>query len=105
VNIIKNVTGIILTSKEAQCKLLRELYEEANVNPADMDFIEAHATGTQAGDKVEAESIAEVFCTQKRSPLKIGSVKSNLGHTENASGTFVFLTFIFPAFPYHINEL
>ena len=57
------------------------------MNPADVSYIEAHGTGTKTGDKVEAATIAEIFCKERKSHLYVGSVKSNLGHAENASGT------------------
>ena len=60
------------------------------VDPNDVTYFEAHGTGTTAGDAEELNAIAEIFCRQadrKRcAPLLVGSVKSNVGHTETAAG-------------------
>ena len=80
--------GIFLPSAEAQEALLREVYEQAEVDPADITYIEAHGTGTPAGDPVECTAIGK-FLARHRDPEKpclIGSIKSNIGHLEAASG-------------------
>lgn len=60
---------------------------DANVDPADVSFVEAHGTGTPVGDPVEIAAITKVYSTPaRRDPLIIGSVKTNLGHTESVSG-------------------
>ena len=51
-----------------------------------MKYIEAHMTGTPAGDVVESESIRRTFCEDRSEPLLVGCLKSNMGHTEAASG-------------------
>ncbi|XP_037515436.1 fatty acid synthase [Rhipicephalus sanguineus] len=79
--------GISFPSAILQEKLLREVYAESNVDPRHVHYIEAHGTGTKAGDPTELAALSKVFCGPKRSKaLKIGSVKSNLGHNEAASG-------------------
>lgn len=79
--------GITFPAGGMQNKLIRETYTEVGVNPADVVYVEAHGTGTKVGDPQEVNSIAEFFCTKERSaPLLIGSVKSNMGHSEPASG-------------------
>ncbi|RAH70054.1 type I polyketide synthase [Aspergillus aculeatinus CBS 121060] len=74
--------------QEAQEVLMQECYEMAGLDPRDTDFVEAHGTGTQAGDTIEARSIGRVFGLRRSTecPLLIGSVKTNIGHTEAASG-------------------
>ena len=75
-------------SQEAQEGLFKGLLERAKVPPATVSVIEAHGTGTQAGDVCEMASIHNVF-NQHRSalnPLSISSIKGNLGHCEAASG-------------------
>ncbi|CAH1398200.1 unnamed protein product [Nezara viridula] len=74
------------SSGQAQKELILQVYREAGIDPADVAYVEAHGTGTKAGDAQEVNSIAEVFCKGRRSPLLIGSVKSNMGHAEPASG-------------------
>jgi len=78
--------GIVHPNGEMQKRLLQEIYNEAGINPADVVYMEAHATGTAVGDPEESNSIDEVFCRNRTEPLLIGSVKSNMGHSEAVSG-------------------
>ncbi|XP_052751948.1 fatty acid synthase-like [Galleria mellonella] len=78
--------GITYPSGQIQKLLLSEFYEDCGVAPSSLDFVEAHGTGTQIGDPEELIAIDEIFCTGRSEPLMIGSVKSNLGHTEPSSG-------------------
>lgn len=79
--------GITFPSGKVQEELLREVYAEAKVDPTKVGYVEAHGTGTKVGDPQELGAISNVFCKPKReTPLKIGSVKSNMGHSEGASG-------------------
>ncbi|XP_012261752.1 fatty acid synthase [Athalia rosae] len=78
--------GITFPSGAMQNKLMREVYEESGINPADVAYVEAHGTGTKVGDPQEVNSIADLFCKNRTTPLLIGSVKSNMGHSEPASG-------------------
>ena len=64
-----------------------EVYSEADVDPSSVSYVELHGTGTVVGDPPETNTVAEVFCSNGRStPLLIGSTKSNMGHSEAASG-------------------
>merc|ERR1711907_707540 len=56
------------------------------MNPSDVSYIEAHGTGTVAGDGQELESLYNIFGKNRKNPLRIVSVKSNMGHSEGASG-------------------
>ncbi|KAK8766017.1 hypothetical protein V5799_007198 [Amblyomma americanum] len=79
--------GVTYPSGKAQEELLREVYSEAKVDPLEVEYVEAHGTGTKAGDVQEMEAITNVFCKAGRQdPLKVGAVKSNVGHNEVASG-------------------
>ncbi|KAB2571677.1 Reducing polyketide synthase PKS2 [Lasiodiplodia theobromae] len=80
--------GLSSPSGEAQERLMREVYAKANISPEDTGFVEAHGTGTKAGDPIEATAIHRVFGKGRtaRQPLYFGSVKTNVGHLENASG-------------------
>ena len=73
---------------EAQEALIRQVYEEARIDPSLTAFVEAHGTGTKVGDPLEATALNAVFGKGRtpREPLFIGSVKSNIGHLEGASG-------------------
>jgi fatty acid synthase len=79
--------GITYPNGYRQYRLMGEVCAEACVNPAEVVYVEAHGTGTKVGDPQEVNSIAELFCWGRRSsPLLMGSVKSNMGHSEPASG-------------------
>ncbi|XP_046964245.1 fatty acid synthase-like [Vanessa cardui] len=78
--------GITYPSCDAQKLLLREFYEECSVSTTDVEFIDAHGTGTKAGDPVELTSLGEILCTGRSEPLMIGSIKTNLGHGEPTAG-------------------
>ncbi|GAA2499161.1 SDR family NAD(P)-dependent oxidoreductase [Streptomyces gobitricini] len=79
--------GVALPSATAQEELLRSVYAEAGVHPDDLVYFEAHGTGTQAGDPVEARAVGRALGRRRGGgALPLGSVKSNLGHLEPASG-------------------
>lgn len=80
--------GITLPSGIAQEALIREVYARAGLDPSETEVVEAHGTGTQAGDPVETGAIARVFGNGRSptQPLRIGSIKTNVGHLEGASG-------------------
>lgn len=78
--------GITLPSSEAQEELIRRTYQIANVDPADTQYFEAHGTGTAAGDPREMRAIGAVFSQKREQALNVGSVKTNIGHLEGASG-------------------
>ncbi|KAJ4361108.1 uncharacterized protein N0V89_001677 [Didymosphaeria variabile] len=71
-----------------QEKLLRKVLRDAGVEPCDINYIELHGTGTQAGDLQETTSVANVFGNTRssNSPLYVGALKANIGHSESASG-------------------
>jgi fatty acid synthase len=77
--------GIHYPSGNIQMKLLEEFYDDVKISPLDIDYIEAHCTGTTAGDPEECHAVSEFFCKDAKKPMLIGSVKSNLGHAEAAS--------------------
>ena len=81
-------SGITVPSSEAQAALLKQAYVQAGIDPVSIDYIEAHGTGTPVGDPIETQSIGIALgkYRPKDRPLPIGSVKSNLGHLEPASG-------------------
>ncbi|XP_053392677.1 fatty acid synthase-like [Mercenaria mercenaria] len=78
--------GITFPSGDVQKRLLNEVYSEACIDPTQVSYVEAHGTGTKAGDPQEVNTICDVFCKDRKGPLPIGSVKSNMGHSEPASG-------------------
>lgn len=78
--------GITFPDGQMQNRLIRETYDEIGLNPSDVSYVEAHGTGTKVGDPQEINSICDFFCKDRSTPLLIGSVKSNMGHSEPASG-------------------
>ncbi|KAI2642646.1 hypothetical protein GGS21DRAFT_184157 [Xylaria nigripes] len=75
-------------SPEAQIELIRRCYLEAGLDPAQTTYFETHGTGTPTGDPIEANVISSLFRRERPdlAPMLIGSVKTNIGHTETASG-------------------
>ncbi|XP_065298319.2 fatty acid synthase-like [Dermacentor albipictus] len=79
--------GIPFPSAIAHEQLLRATYAEADVDPRKVEYVEAHGTGTKAGGRQELEAISNALCPPGRDkPLKVGSVKTNMGHAESACG-------------------
>ncbi|MFE9065747.1 SDR family NAD(P)-dependent oxidoreductase [Streptomyces violaceusniger] len=79
--------GLALPSSDAQERLLREVYDRARVHPDELVYFEAHGTGTPVGDPLEALAIGRALGVRRISgALPLGSVKTNLGHLEPASG-------------------
>lgn len=80
-------TSITNPTVESQSALYRDVLGRAGVNPKEVSYVEAHGTGTRAGDPVEVEGIRQILGGKDRhSPLYIGAVKPNVGHSEPASG-------------------
>jgi amino acid adenylation domain-containing protein len=79
--------GLTSPSGKAQAELLNTALADADLLPADVDYLECHGTGTYVGDPIEVGAIKTVFQDRNNdSPLKLGSVKSNIGHLEQAAG-------------------
>ncbi|MYB52718.1 MAG: SDR family NAD(P)-dependent oxidoreductase, partial [Acidobacteriia bacterium] len=72
----------------AQEQLLQEALSRAGLAPADMDYVEAHGTGSQLGDPIEVRAVAAVYGTGRATdrPLVLGTAKTNIGHLEAAAG-------------------
>lgn len=79
-------SGLTVPNANAQTDLLTNTYAQAGIKPAAIDYLEAHGTGTVVGDPIEALAIGQALGQLRTKPLLIGSVKSNLGHMEAASG-------------------
>ncbi|KAM3429287.1 hypothetical protein NHJ13734_008227 [Beauveria thailandica] len=75
---------------DAQEYIFRQILSETGIHPHEISYVEMHGTGTQAGDAVEMKSVLDTFAWDKSRPqgmpLYLGSVKSNVGHGESASG-------------------
>ncbi|MCJ1247156.1 hypothetical protein MMC30_004368 [Trapelia coarctata] len=76
---------------ETQSRLYRKVLQQAGIAPLDVNYIEMHGTGTQAGDATEMKSVSSVFAPSvggrdPGNPLYVGAIKANVGHGEAASG-------------------
>ncbi len=78
-------SGYTVPSQLAQEALLRLALANAQLTPDQIDYIEAHGTGTTLGDPIELNALSSVF-GQRLRPLLLGSAKTNLGHTDSAAG-------------------
>ncbi|MEI6167564.1 MAG: SDR family NAD(P)-dependent oxidoreductase [bacterium] len=80
--------GLTAPSPEGQIRALQRAYRMAGISPATISLIEAHGTGTVAGDRAETESLRRVFEADGAKPgsIALGSVKSMIGHTKGAAG-------------------
>lgn len=80
--------GITKPNSAAQEALIRSVYKDARIDPSETGFVEAHGTGTRVGDPLEASALHAVFRRDRtpNEPLYVGSVKTNIGHTEGVSG-------------------
>ncbi|MGZ4850068.1 MAG: SDR family NAD(P)-dependent oxidoreductase, partial [Candidatus Bathyarchaeia archaeon] len=79
-------SGLTVPNGLAQESLLRKALANAGIEPNEVDYIESHGTGTPLGDPIEVAAIGRVYGINRDRPLVIGSVKSNIGHTESAAG-------------------
>ncbi|RLV10042.1 polyketide synthase [Streptomyces griseocarneus] len=81
-------SGLTVPNGPSQQRVIRQALDRARLSPSEVDAVEAHGTGTRLGDPIEAQALLAVY-GQGRSedrPLWLGSVKSNIGHTQAASG-------------------
>jgi acyl transferase domain-containing protein len=81
--------GLTLPNAASQRSTIEEALNRAGVEPDSVDFIETHAVGTKLGDYIEMSALANVFlrgAARTRAPLRVGSVKTNIGHLEAAAG-------------------
>ncbi|GAB3152788.1 type I polyketide synthase [Amycolatopsis stemonae] len=78
--------GMTAPSGPAQQRVIRAALADAGLRPSDVDAVEAHGTGTTLGDPIEAQALMATYGQDRERPLWLGSVKSNIGHTQAASG-------------------
>src|SRR5262249_49464550 len=82
-------SGITAPNGTSQQKALRAALADARLDAADVDVVECHGTGTSLGDPIEVQALDAVYGRARpedRGPLKLGAVKTNVGHLEAAAG-------------------
>ena len=80
--------GLTAPNGAAQQRVIRRALSAAGLTGADVDAVEAHGTGTRLGDPIEARALLATYGRERPAdrPLWLGSVKSNIGHTQSAAG-------------------
>lgn len=88
INHVGTVSGIMVPSPTAQADVIMSCLEKTGINPRTISYVEAHGTGTSLGDPIEIEGLIKAYrqYTQELQFCSIGSLKSNIGHTEAAAG-------------------
>ncbi|XP_062605841.1 fatty acid synthase-like [Saccostrea cucullata] len=84
-------------SHEEEKKLFKEVYEKGNVDPTKVSYVEINGSCNVKADAQEVNSVADIFCRNRERPLMIGSVKTNVGDTETASGLVSILKVLLAA--------
>ncbi len=78
--------GLTAPSTVAQAAVIHQALEKSRIEPEAISYVETHGTGTALGDPIEIAALAQVFGPNRSTPLVLGAVKTNIGHTEAAAG-------------------
>ena len=77
--------GLTAPSSAAQQAVIQQALKASSIDPAEIDYVETHGTGTALGDPIEVAALGKVF-GDRQDPLWLGAAKTNIGHAESASG-------------------
>ncbi|WP_167473410.1 type I polyketide synthase [Nocardia arthritidis] len=78
--------GLSAPNGPAQQRVIRQALANSGLRPDEVDAVEAHGTGTRLGDPIEAQALLATYGQDRDEPLWLGTVKSNIGHTQSAAG-------------------
>lgn len=82
----RSATAQTVPSARGEADVIRRALADAGLRGGDIDYIEAHGTGTKVGDAIEAQALGEIFAERAHDPVRVGSVKTNIGHAGSAAG-------------------
>lgn len=78
--------NLLAPATDGQIRAMKSAYRQSGIDPSTLSMVECHATGTPMGDRVELESMQQVFAESQPNSVNVGSLKSNMGHLVTGAG-------------------